>query len=131
MAVCRGRPVEQVCTGRRLRDMRTMQSESRVKPGTHSRSEASLTSLIIWLTRRCKHWHPLAPGRRYGTKRSPLSEYMSLHLSLTYNKQCVPFENKMREIYFYKEVCFISFIEVCSLSSIMFLDGSMRSIQQL
>ena len=34
----------------------------------------------------------------------------------------------MREIYFY-EVCFVSLIEVCSLSLMMFLVGSMKSIQ--
>ena len=48
----------------------------RVDPGKCSRSEASR------LARGCKRWHPQAPGRRYGTRRSPLSEYMSLHLSI-------------------------------------------------
>ena len=37
----------------------------------------------------------------------------------------------MRDIYFYKEVCFVSLTEVRSLSLIMFLVGSMGSIQQL
>ena len=41
----------------------------------------------------------LAPGRRYGARRSPLSEYMSLHLSLRLTTNCVPVENKMRDIF--------------------------------
>ena len=64
----------------------------------------------------------------WGKKKSPLWVYVSPSIFQTYNKLCAPFENKMREIYFYKEVCFVSFIEVCSLSLIMFLVGSMRSI---
>ena len=33
---------------------------------------------------------PLAPGRRYGARRCPLSEYMSLNLSLKFTPNCVP-----------------------------------------
>ena len=32
----------------------------------------------------------MAPGRRYGVRRSPLSEYMSFHLSLKLTTNCVP-----------------------------------------
>ena len=88
-----------------------VQSESRVEPGIRSRSEALVSSLMIRLARGCKRWHPLAPGRRYGARRSPLSEYMSVHLSLNLQQTVCSF--KMREIYFfYKEVCFVSFIEI-------------------
>ena len=44
---------------------------------------------------------PLAPGRRHGTRRSPLSEYMSLHLSLKLTTNCVPLSRIKWEIYFY------------------------------
>ena len=38
--------------------------------------------LTIRLARGCKCWHLLAPGRRYGARRSPLSEYVfSIYLS--------------------------------------------------
>ena len=66
-------------------------------------------SLTIQLARGCKCWHPLAPGRRYGT-RSPLSEYMSLHLSLKLTASCGPRSRIKWMIYFYKEV-FCSFID--------------------
>ena len=37
-------------------------------------------------------------------RRSPLSEYMSLYPSLTHHRNIKPIENKVWEIYFYKEV---------------------------
>ena len=55
------------------------------------------------LARGCKRWHRLAPGRRYGKKSS--YEYISLHPSLTHHRNINPFENKVWEIYLYKEVC--------------------------
>ena len=65
---------------------------------TCSRAEASLMSLkggasigIPWLLEE-------GIGRR-----SPLSEYMSLHLSLTHHRNINLFENKVWEIYLYKE----------------------------
>ena len=99
-------------TRRRPHDMRTMHSgldrgqriESRA--WTRSRSEASWMSLKIRLARGCKRWHPLAPGRRYEA-RSPLSEYMSLHLFLKLTTNCGPLSRIKWEIYFYKEVCFV------------------------
>ena len=53
---------------------------------------------------------PPAPGRRYGTRRSPLSEYISLHLSLKLRTNSGPLSRIKWEIHFYKEV-FRSFIE--------------------
>ena len=67
----------------------------------------------------------------WGKKKSPLWVFVSPSISQTYNKLRAPFENKMRDIYFNKEVCFVSFIEVRSLSLITFLVGSMRSIQHV
>ena len=92
-------------TGMRSRDenhaVRFRQSaENRVECGTRSQTEVSLTSLqggtsigTPWLLKEDM-------GRR-----SPLSEYMSLHPSLTHHRNINPFENKVWEIYFYKEVC--------------------------
>ena len=71
-------------TGRRPRDEKhTVRFRDRigVERGTRSRAEA-LGSQTLRLARGCKYWHLLAPGRRYGTRRNPLPEYMSLHLSL-------------------------------------------------
>ena len=79
----------------------------RVEPGIGSQSEACL---MIRLARGCRRRHPLAPGSRYGTKRNPLSEYMSLHLSLKLIKNSGLLSRIKWEIYFYKEV-FCSFIE--------------------
>ena len=75
----------------------TESRELRVEPEIRSRSEASLT---IRLARGCKRWHLLAPGRRYGIRRSPLSEYISLHLSLKLTTNCVPLSRIKWEIYF-------------------------------
>ena len=82
-----------------------------VEPETRSRAEASRPA------RGCKRWHPLAPGRRYGT-RSPLSEYISLHLSLKLATNSGPLSRIKWEIYFYKQVCFVSFIETRLLCEI-------------
>ena len=81
--------------------------ESGVKPGTHSQSEASQTSLTTRLARGCKRWYPLAPGRRYGTRKSPLSEYMSLYLSLKLATNCGLLSRIKWDIYFYKDKCFV------------------------
>ena len=41
----------------------------------------------------------------YMGRRSPPSEYISLHPSLTHHRNINPFENKVWEIYYFKEVC--------------------------
>ena len=92
IAVRRGRPVEQVCN----RDMRTTRSDLNSAVRIESRAwdtqpiRGVRSSLTIRLARGWKHWHPLAPGRIYGTRRSPLYEYMFLHLSLKLTTNCVP-----------------------------------------
>ena len=78
-----------------------------VERGTCSWPEASLTSLQGGASVSTP-WLPEEDMRR-----SPLSEYISLHPSLTHHRSINPFENKVWEIYFYKEVC--SFIEVRKL----------------
>ena len=42
----------------------------------------------------CKRWHPWPLEEDMG-RRSPLSEYMSLHPSLTHHRNINPFENKV------------------------------------
>ena len=85
-----------------------------VKPGNAANQRVRL-SLMIWFAWGCKCWYPLVPRRRYGTRRSPLSEYMSLKLTTN----CGSFSRIKWEIYY--EKCL-----VCSLSLVMFLVGSMR-----
>ena len=76
--------------------MRTTQSdlESLVRIESQTRDTQPIRgirlSLTIGLARGYKRWHPLAPGRRYGARRSPLPEYMSFHLSLKLTTNCVP-----------------------------------------
>ena len=86
-----------------------------VERGTRSQPEVSLTSLqggasigTSWLLEEDM-------GRR-----SLLSEYMSLHPSLTHHRNINPFENKVWEIYIFIKKCVHSFIEVCKLCLIMF-----------
>ena len=62
------------------------------------------------LARGCKHWHPLAPGRRYGKKSS-----------LIHHRNINPFENKVWEIYILIKKCVRLFIGVRKLWLIMFL----------
>ena len=97
-------------TGRRPFDMRTTWSdldcqsrESRVERGIRSRREAFVSSLMIRLARGCKRKYPRARGGRYGTRRSPLSEYMSLSISQTYNKLCGPSRIKWERPIFIKK----------------------------
>ena len=115
-AMRRGRPVEEECNRKdttwyenhAVRFRQSVQSESRVKPWIRSRSEALE---VVSDNTACKLVQALAPpGSRkkiWGKKKSPLRVYVSSSISQTYNKLCAPFENKIRAIYFYKEVCFV------------------------
>ena len=132
------RPMEQVCNRKEttwyqnhaFRFRQSVQSESRVKSGDTVPIRGVRSPLTTRLARGCKRWHPPAVGRRYGA-RSPPYEYRSLQLSLKLTTNSVPLSRIKWEIYFYKEVYFVSLIEVPSLSLIMFLVGSTRSIQHL
>ena len=64
-----------------------------------------------------------------GQEKSPFLSVCLFIFSQTYKKQCTHFENKMSEVHFYKEICFVSFIEVRFLSFVMFLVWSVNSIQ--
>ena len=86
-------------------DLDSQSSQNRVKPGIRSRSEALVSSLTIRLARWCKRWHPLAPRRRYRARRSPLSEYMSLHLSFKLTTNCVPFSRMKWDRYIFIKKC--------------------------
>ena len=98
--------------------------ESGVKLGTCSRAETPR------LERGCKRWPPLAPRKRYGTRRL-LSEYMSLHLSLKLITNCGPLFRIKWEIYFYKEVfrSFIEFRKSCLIEHTTLL-GECRSVSR-
>ena len=85
-----GRPVKQVCNRKettwyenptvRLRE--SVQWESRVEWGIHSRSEALVSSLTIWLARGCKHWHPWLQEEDMRREEVPsLSICLSIYLS--------------------------------------------------
>ena len=71
-----------------------------VEWGTRSQSEASLMSLQGG---GGKHWHPLAPRRRYEKK-------FSLCTSLIHYRNINPLENKMRDIFIKTCVLFIHWI---------------------
>ena len=120
MALRRGRPVEQVCNRKETtwyENHVVRVSESNQNWESSQGYTANQRRLTIRLARECKHWHPLALGRRYWARRSPLSEYMSLHLSLKFTTNCVPLSKIKWDIYiFYKEVCF-----VCSLKFVRYL----------
>ena len=116
VTVRQGRPVVQVCNRKgttwyennAVRFRQSVQSESRVDPGMRSRLEASLKSLTKTAYKWVQALAPLDSKKNiWGKKKSPLWVYVSLSISQTYNKLCAPFENKMREMYFYKEVCFV------------------------
>ena len=132
-----GRPVEPVCNRKGttwyenhvVRVWQSVQSESRVEPWIRSQSEALGRLWRYGLQGGASVGTPCSRKKIWG-KKSPLWVYVSPSISQTYNKLCAPFENKMRAIYFYKEVCFVSLIEVRSLSLITFLVGSIWSIQQ-
>ena len=109
--VNRGMAIEQVCNRKEttwnqnevVRFGQSFQSDSRVEPAIRSRWEALESSLTIRLVRGCKCWHTLAPRRRYGARRSPLSEYMSLHLSLKLSTNCVPLLRIKWERYIFRK----------------------------
>ena len=104
-------------TGRRPRDVRTTRSDldrvQRITSRARDRQPIRLISDVsddtAW-KKGCKRWHSLVPRRRYGTRRSPPSEYMTLHLSFKLTANCGILSGIKWEIYFYKEV-FRSFIE--------------------
>ena len=94
-------------TGRRPHDMRNTQSDLDWVQRTGSRTSDTQpirgvrSSLTIRLGRKWKRLHTLASGRRYGARRSPLSEYMSLHQSLKLTTNCVSLSRIKWEICFY------------------------------
>ena len=90
-----------------VRFRQSAQSESRVEPGIHSRSEAIGRLWRYGLQGGASVGTPWFQEEDMEQEEVP-SQSMSLRIALkTYNKLCAPFENKMREIYFYKEVCFV------------------------
>ena len=99
-------------TGRRPHDNYAVRFRQRQRIRSRARGTQLIrgvrSSLMTWLARGCKRWHPLAPRRRYGTRRSPLSEYISLHLSLKLRTNCGPLSRIKWEIYWNSSLLFIS-----------------------
>ena len=126
MAVLQGRLVKQVCNWKETvwYENHMVRIESQARDTQPIRGVRS--SLMIQLARGFKRWNPLAPGRRYGARRSPLSKYMSLHLTLKLTKNCGPLSRIKWERYIFllRSVFRPSII-------FMFLVGSMRSIQHI
>ena len=61
-------------------------------------------SLMIQLAKGCKRCRLLALGSRYGARRTLLSEYMSLYLSLKLTTNCVPLLRIKWEVFFSKNI---------------------------
>ena len=136
VAVRRGRPVKQVCNRKgttwyenyAIRFRQWFQSGSRIEPGIRRRLEA-LGRLWRYCLQGVQALAPPSSRKKiWGKKKSPLRVYVSPSISQTYNS-VLPSRIKWERYIFYKEVCFVSLIEVHSLSLIMFLVGSMRNIQ--
>ena len=98
MSVCRSRTVEQVCNRK--------SSQNWVEPGIHSRSEALGHLWRYSLQGGASVGTPWLQEEDMGARRSSLSEYISLHLSLKFTN-CASLLTIKWEIYFYKEVCFV------------------------
>ena len=84
-------------TRRRPRDNHAVRfrqrAENRESSQGHAADQRVRSSLTIRLARGCKSCFPWLP-EEYGTRRSPLSEYMSLHLSLKLTTNSEPlFQN--------------------------------------
>ena len=121
VAVHQSRPVEQVRNrkGTTWDENHAVRIESRARDTQPIRGVRS--SLTIRLSRGCKRWHPLAPGKRFGGRRSLLSEYMSLQLSLKLTINCVPFSRIkwVREIFIkncvsFGSLKFVHYLQICS-----------------
>ena len=112
-------------TGRRPRDNHALRFAQRQRIESRARDTLLIrgfrSSLTIRLARGYKRWHPLAPGRRYGTRRSPLL-WVCLHQSLKVTTNCGPLSRIKWGIYFCKEMC--------SVSSLNFVNHVWLSIQQ-
>ena len=93
-------------TGMRSRDENhavrfTQNAENR----SRSRDTQPTRGVSDELARGCKRWHPLAPERRYGKKKSSLWVYVPPPISHTPQKHQHFREQSVRGIYFYKQVC--------------------------
>ena len=105
MAVRQGRPIEQVCNRKKTtwyknHTVRFLDSQSCQNRESQPIKGVSVVSdNTACKGGGCKRWHPVAPGKRYGARRSPLSEYMSLHLSLKLTTNCGPISRIKGERY--------------------------------
>ena len=67
------------------------------------------------IPRGCKRWHPLAPGRWYGKKKSSLWVYVSPSISQLTTNWWTLFENKAWEIHIFIKKCvsFVHYLWLC------------------
>ena len=85
-----------------------------VEPGTHSRSEASQTSLTIRSHGGASVGTPCQPEEGMGKEEVlSLSTCLSIYPSSN-NKLWAPFENKMRDIFLKRSVSFVHYHWLCS-----------------
>ena len=110
MTAHQGTRVQQVCNWKETHDENyVVRFGQRGENCSRARDTQPIRGVSDELARGCKRWHPLAPGRRYGKKKSSLWVYVSPAISqLTTNSGA--FLRIKWEIYFYKEVL-RSFIE--------------------
>ena len=88
-------------TGRRPRDKNhAVRFRRSAENRSQTRDTQPIRGVSDELASVCKSWHLLALGRRYEKKKSSLWLYVSPP-----HRNINPFENKVWEIYFYKEVC--------------------------
>ena len=115
MAVRLGRPVEQVCNRKETtwyenHVLRFRQSGSQNRESSQGYAADRRRLRRLWRYGLQVGANVGTPGSRkkiWDKKKSPLWVCVSPSISQSYNKLCAHFENKMREIYFYKEVCFV------------------------
>ena len=120
MAVHQGKPVEQVCNRKETTWYENhavsfrVQSESRVKPGICSQSEVLGHLWQYGLQGGSSTGTPLAPGRKYGARRSPL------YLSFKLTTNCVPPSRIKWERYILIKKClsFVHYLWLCSWSGL-------------
>ena len=85
----------------------SIQSESRVEPGICRWSEALGRIWRYGLQGDASVGTPWFHEEDMGQEEVPcLSIFLSIYFT-NLHKLCAPFKNKMREIYFYKEACFV------------------------
>ena len=121
-------------TGRRPRDNYAVSFRQSQRIESRARDTQQIRGLgRLWrysLHRGASVGTSLAPGRRYGTRRSPLSEYMSLRISLKLTTSCGTLSRIKWEIYFYKQVCFVRSLCLITIQQ-LYYKTDMKSVRKV